>query len=691
MLAAGQVHAQEAVASACTGVSLPPSVVTNIIGDVLVPVLTPAQNLLSPLTGGLINLNITPTLASTAAGAPITLSAVDIHGNAINVLATPKCVTQADAYQLATPAGLSLGGGRITGLGTGGLYATAAEGDAIAFGNSANTGVGATGAVAIGAGASVTATGTLGSVALGQNSAATGTTLGNAAYLVGGTAAAEVNIGNRRLTGLAAGSSDTDAVNVAQLKAATLAVSGDALDFDTTLGAYSALHNGVATKITNVAAGTIAAGSTDAVTGDQLYATNQQVGANTTAITNLQTSIANGTADPLAVRYSDATKGMLTLGGANGTVVTNVAAGAVTATSTDAVNGAQLAATNQSVTNLGTSVASSLGGGSTVNANGSITAPSYQLTTVGAAGTTATNTYTDVGSALTGLDASITNVNTRVDAVAAVSDRAVTYDGAAGSAKDTITLAGTTGTRITNLTAGAVNATSTDAVDGAQLYAVGQQLATNTTNITQLQNGTAGFFQVNNTAGNPTPVASGTNAVAGGGGAVSSGANAVSLGTAATASGANSVALGAGSVADRDNSVSVGSATATRQITNVAAGTSATDAVNVGQLASGLNQTLNQANSYTDARLAQVGFDLSTLRKDANGGTAAAMALATIPQAYGPGMGMVGGGISTWGGEQAFAIGVSKASPSGQVVLKAGASINTRGQGGGSAGVGFAF
>ncbi|MEX3901830.1 hypothetical protein, partial [Paraburkholderia sp. BR10954] len=71
-----------------------------------------------------------------------------------------------------------------------------------------------------------------------------------------------------------------------------------------------------------------------------------------------------GGTDPLAVHYDDATKGTVTLGGdSNGTKVTNVAEGELSSTSTDAVNGSQLHATNQqveqnttSITNLGDQV-----------------------------------------------------------------------------------------------------------------------------------------------------------------------------------------------------------------------------------------------------------------------------------------------------------------------------------------------
>jgi len=72
------------------------------------------------------------------------------------------------------------------------------------------------------------------------------------------------------------------------------------------------------------------------------------------------------------------------------------------------------------------------------------------------------------------------------------------------------------------------------------------------------------------------------------------------------------VALGQGSVADRANTVSVGSVGGERQITNVAAGTQATDAVNKGQLDSGIAS----ANSYTDSKFGSLNDSFSGLRND---------------------------------------------------------------------------
>jgi len=58
-------------------------------------------------------------------------------------------------------------------------------------------------------------------------------------------------------------------------------------------------------RITNVASGTLAAGSTDAVSGGQLFVTNQNVTANTTAITTLQTSVGSQVTQISALQAAD--------------------------------------------------------------------------------------------------------------------------------------------------------------------------------------------------------------------------------------------------------------------------------------------------------------------------------------------------------------------------------------------------
>ena len=71
-----------------------------------------------------------------------------------------------------------------------------------------------------------------------------------------------------------------------------------------------------------------------------------------------------------------------------------------------------------------------------------------------------------------------------MNAVAAlIPDNAVQYDDATHSV---VTFDGATGTSLTNVQAGAVTATSTDAINGSQLFGVQTQVDTNTTAISNL-------------------------------------------------------------------------------------------------------------------------------------------------------------------------------------------------------------
>ena len=165
------------------------------------------------------------------------------------------------------------------------------------------------------------------------------------------------------------------------------------------------------TTITNVKGGALTAGSTDAVNGGQLFATNQQVSQNTSDIGNLKNEINNGSVG-LVKQDSDnnitvaANKGgtSISMAGTEGDrTISGVKAGAVNATSSEAINGAQLNAANTTMANI-------LGGGSKVDDKGNVTAPSYEI---------AGDKYNDVGSALKAADvASLTrfdSLNNRID------------------------------------------------------------------------------------------------------------------------------------------------------------------------------------------------------------------------------------------------------------------------------------
>lgn len=150
------------------------------------------------------------------------------------------------------------------------------------------------------------------------------------------------------------------------------------------------------------------------------------------------------------------------------------------------------------------------------------------------------------------------------------------------------------------------------------------------------------YMSTNSTSGAAS--ATGANSIAAGDGATASGANSTAMGDKASATGNNSVALGANSVADENNTVSVGSQGNERRITNVANGVNATDAVNMGQLQSGLNQLQGNVNSVA---------------RNAYSGVAVATALTMIPDVDQGKTIAVGVGTGNYQGYQAVALGAS--------------------------------
>ena len=170
-----QAAAQTRVVSACAGVQLPRSVVTDIVAPVVTGITGPIEGTVNgilglPLLGGLLpplNTNVTGLLNQAASGAPITLQVLDTSGNVIGP--NDQCQMTANAISLDNPGGISIGGNRIAGLGANGTPSFASDLNAIAFGNNARAEVGATGSIAFGTNAQVTAAN---SVALGAGSIA---------------------------------------------------------------------------------------------------------------------------------------------------------------------------------------------------------------------------------------------------------------------------------------------------------------------------------------------------------------------------------------------------------------------------------------------------------------------------------------------------------------------------------------
>ncbi|MDV3468350.1 ESPR-type extended signal peptide-containing protein [Stenotrophomonas sp. C3(2023)] len=282
-----------------------------------------------------------------------------------------------------------------------------------------------------------------------------------AASSVGGSVSLrDANSDSRILTGVRAGAARTDAVNVSQLQS-TLDGIGGGQTVDATTGAVSAptFTVGGTTVRTVGAALTNLDGRVTTVQGD---------------ITNLQTNIANGS---IGLVKQDASTGEITVAGdkegtevsfagvdASGAAVnrtlSGVADGTLAANSDEAVNGAQLFATNEAVAANTTDI-TNLDGRVTVN-EGNITNLQNQIGngSIGLVQQDATSKLITVAGDKEGTEVSFAGV----DASGAAVNR--TLSGVAD---------------------GTLAADSDEAVNGSQLFATNEAVAANTTDITNLQ------------------------------------------------------------------------------------------------------------------------------------------------------------------------------------------------------------
>ncbi|QPJ23744.1 YadA-like family protein [Escherichia coli O150:H6] len=242
----------------------------------------------------------------------------------------------------------------------------------------------------------------------------------------------------------------TNTTNITNLTDAVNGLGDDSLLWNKAAGAFSAAHGTEATsKITNVTAGNLTAGSTDAVNGSQLKTTNDNVSTNTTNITNLTDSVGDLKDDSLL--WNKAAGAFSAAHGTEATSkITNLLAGKISSNSTDAINGSQLYG-------LADSFTSYLGGGADISDTGVLSGPTY---TIGG------TDYTNVGDALAAINTSFST---------SLGD-ALLWDATAGkfSAKHGINNAPSV---ITDVANGAVSSTSSDAINGSQLYGVSDYIA----------------------------------------------------------------------------------------------------------------------------------------------------------------------------------------------------------------------
>ncbi|MFN0461645.1 YadA-like family protein [Salmonella enterica subsp. enterica serovar Infantis] len=397
----------------------------------------------------------------------------------------------------------------------------------------------------------------------------------------------------------------TNTTNINNLSDSITTLTDDALLWDAASGTFSASRSGSASKITNLAAGTLAADSTDAVNGSQLYETNQRVDQNTSAIADINTSITNLSSDNLS--WNETTSSFSASHGSSTTnKITNVAAGELSEESTDAVNGSQLFETNEKVDQNTTDIAAN------------------------------TTNITQNSTAIENLNTSVSDINT---SITGLTDNALLWDEDIGAFSANH---GTSGTnKITNVAAGEIASDSTDAVNGSQLYETNMLISQYSESISQLAGDTSETYITENGTGvkyirtndngleGQDAYATGNGATAVGYDAVASGAGSLALGQNSSSSIEGSIALGSGSTSNRAITTGIRETSATsdgvvigynttdrellgalslgtdgesyRQITNVADGSEAQDAVTVRQLQNAIGAVTTTPTKYYHA------------------------------------------------------------------------------------------
>ena len=295
----------------------------------------------------------------------------------------------------------------------------------------------------------------------------------------------------------------------------------------------------------------------------------------------------------------------------------------------------------------------------------------------------------------------VANVTSKNGVTTVKFDTPMTYVNASGSPTGTpsnkVNLVGGDATKpvtLGNVADGTVAAGSKEAVNGSQLHATNQNVANNAANIAKGINfgGTTGSnnYQLGDTINVKGDSNITSTTVAGGAQlALNPNLNVTSV-TTTDAAGNKTVTNGSGVTITpaAGNPVSLttgGLNNGGNKITNVAAGTAGTDAVNVSQL----NQALGSISGANTANFTALNNKVNEVAADAKAGTAAAMAVAGLPQAYLPGKSMMAVGGSVYRGESGYAIGYSTISDGGNWIIKGTATGNSRGHYGATAAVGY--
>ena len=540
--------------------------------------------------------------------------------------------------------------------------------------------------------------------------------------------------GNRKLTGIAAGSADNDAVNVAQLTAVGNQVDQNTTDITTLFSSVSGGNFAVkffstgsaGTGTDSVASGlnSVAIGQASTATeedsvafgngADAGFANSLALGANSVTKVGAESGY-----NAYRLTASQTSVGEVAFGTASGNrKLTGIAAGTA---NNDAVNveqlmavGGQVDQNTSNITSLSgrvTSIENLFGSGeglstkyfSTNSTAANSSATGSDAIAVGpSAQATGNNTIAMGSGAQAQADGSVALGQNASDGNRGAESYTGKYSGASNNSVGTVSVGNAASGEQRTVSNVADGVQSNDAVNVRQLdgaVAVAKQYTDDSianlennagqTNVrvAQLAVGTEGVFRVENAGGWENAAASGKNSVAGGAAATATAKESTALGTNSHATHESSVALGTNSVTDRANSVSVGSVGHERQVTNVAAATKETDAVNLAQF----NRGMAESAGYTDRRFNQLQSDMNRQDRRLSAGIASAMAMASLPQPNNPGASMISIGGASYRGQSGISFGLSHLSEDGRWVTKAQLNNNSQNNVGWGVGVGYQF
>ena len=473
------------------------------------------------------------------------------------------------------------------------------------------------------------------------------------------------------------------------------------------------------TKITNLAEGDVSANSKDAVNGSQLYQLES-------IVTNVTGDISNEyiTENGLGIRYVRTNDSGLPVSDAfaQGEGATAVGYEAVASADRALAMGYDAIASHQGSVALGEGARTAEAVGT---ASVDIAGQTYQFAgaspvatvSVGSVGSERTITNVAAGRITADSTDAIngSQLYAAMDFMGSLDDRLTIVEGDTGGGGtdgvvkydrddngdinyDSVTLEGKDGTKLTNVADGDISNDSSDAINGSQLHDTNQNVANNTTNIAD--NSQRITNNAGNIADNSQRITTNENSITDINETLGLGLNFGAdegdtvnrqLGDTVAITGDDNITTkttddGVQITMNRDldvDSVTTGNTTVNNEgvsikdgpsmtvngidaggttITNVAPGVNESDAVNVGQM--------NELGRRFQNEIVNVHGRIDSVERNANAGSASAIAASTVPQAWMPGKSMIGVGAGTYGGESAVSVGISRLSDNGRWVIQ---------------------